>query len=131
MAEIDENRKGFTAKGKYIWSLTAIVIVITLALTIYLFQPYIGQYPDSYLRIYTIISAVFLLLLAPILYFFLFKSFLNKYVVAYFVILIIPMGYLFDIDALFFIPWVLELVFTTITIKKVTVSGNPKNDHHC
>lgn len=99
------------------WSLTTIVLLITLALTIYLFQPYIRQYPDSYLRIYTLIIAIFLLLLPPIVYFFLFKLFRTKCVLAYVVVLIIPMGYLFDIDALFFIPWILELIFSTITTK--------------
>lgn len=102
-------------RGKYPWILSAIVLLIILALTVYLFEPYIRQYPGSYLRIYSIISAIFLLLLAPILYFILFKSFRTNYVLAYVLLLTIPIGYLFDIAALFFIPWTLELVFTTIT----------------
>ncbi len=117
VSELNITKSGKQVKEKYLWLLTAIILVITLVSTVYLFQPYIKQYPDSYLRIYTIMGAIFFLLLAPIVCVFVCGGVRPKYLFVYIVALVIPMGYLFDIGALFFIPWILELIFSTLITK--------------
>jgi hypothetical protein len=117
VSELNITKSGKQVKEKYLWLLTAIILVITLVSTVYLFQPYIKQYPDSYLRIYTIIGTIFLLLLVPVVCIFVCGGVRSKYLFVYIIALVIPIGYLFDIVALFFIPWILELIFSTLITK--------------
>ncbi len=110
--------------GKHIgertlWMLAAITILIVLGLTIYLFQPYLKQYPDSYIRIYTVLGLTSILLLVPVFYVFFWKDYRTEYILIYVFALLIPLSYLFDIDALFFIPLTLQLILLIKTKKKL------------
>lgn len=102
---------------KYYWLLSTTILVVTLITSLYLFQPYIKQYPDSYLTIYAVLTAIFLLLLVPAVYVLTFRVIHTKYLLVYLVAMLFLIGFSFDIDALFYIPWALELIFLFVSKK--------------
>lgn len=108
---------GKQVKDNYLWWLTVLVLLITLFTSIYLFQPYIRQYPNSYLTIYAVLTSTFLLLLAPVVYVLAFRKIHTGYLLIYIVAMLFLIGFSIDMAPLFYIPWALELIFLFISKK--------------
>ena len=102
-------------KETYLWILAGIILFASYVISAYLFQPYARQYPGSYQRINLILLFALILLLAPVMFALLSKMAYARLLLAYLIVSMLPLGFLFDVDALFFIPWAMELILSILS----------------